>query len=201
MSLLTKIKSWFAFTTSKPTARKGKSTAEYSKTFVGAMSGLGSGIPLVGIVWKQPVQKLVDRIRKNLGADTIMATWTQRNTIRDYIIKNHSKYNRIVLIGHSLGATAATHIAEDLEKQNITVDLVIIGDESLDGVGKLKDVAFGSNVKRVVEYHWGLDTVRFHKRFRGEHRFVKVSGGHTASFNKKDTQDDIVGEVIKVMKN
>jgi len=50
--------------------------------------------------------------------------WWEKSA-RDYIIENKDKYNKIIILWHSQWADSAVELANSLEKENITVNLLV----------------------------------------------------------------------------
>jgi hypothetical protein len=81
-------------------------------------------------IFSEGMDALADEINTQVGATAVSVANEERDRLRDWIVANHQRMNNepLVLLGHSYGADDMIRIAEALQKENITVDLVCLID-------------------------------------------------------------------------
>lgn len=100
-------------------------------------------------VFSLGMNQLATRAQKELGINSMSVATTEWPRLSNFIIKEHKAGQLeppLILIGHSYGADDQIKVAEELNKANITVDLLV----TLDAV---TPDAVPPNVKRVMNLY------------------------------------------------
>lgn len=150
-------------------------------TLVVGMSGWWSGIfPFL----RKPITLVFDALDDEPGLVFIQKTWRGQKEILEFIQRDPTIYRKIILLGHSYGADACTHLAAGLAISSIEVDLFVSLDKGMDSF-VIIDKAIMNNVKRVDEYHVIYQRLMFVPGWKGVHNYYDVEsepGAHTSTF-------------------
>ena len=174
------------------------------KILVCGLTGLGSGcLPF----FKRPIALVFDELRRRpIGGDItfVQRVWNRHKDVSDFIRDHAHEYERIVLLGHSYGASAATRVIEAVDP--IQIDLFICEDQGLDSFF-ITDVPVRENCRVVREFHVVYERIRFTSAFNNsplnKHHFEdsgKLPGGHTSTFTKPAMVKRIAGLIEEVAK-
>ena len=105
---------------------------------------------------------LADEINTQVGASAVSVANEERDRVREWIVSKHTQMNNepLVLLGHSYGADDMIRVAQYLQTQNITVDLVVL----IDPVTPPK---VPTNVKRVYCVYKSQPLTDWYPAWRG----------------------------------
>lgn len=165
-------------------------------TFLGTLTGWWSNIfPHL----RRPADDLIAAVAAEPGIATMQRHWRKWPDIADHLAS--VRYRRIVIYGHSYGASAATHLAADLDRRGIAVDLFISADQGLDSIF-IRDVPVTRNVRRVDEMRVAYERLKFVPGWAGEHNFEQVGRPsilrHTSTFTAPAMVERLARRVIGV---
>lgn len=160
------------------------------KSLVCGLTGLGSG--LLSFVFQKPITLVFDDLRRRPVARDItfvQRVWNKHDDVSDYIRDHAHRFDKIILLGHSYGASAATRVIEKVDP--LQIDLFISEDQGLDSFF-ITDVPVRENCRVVREFHVVYERLRFSADFNNsllnKHYFEdsgKLPGGHTSTFTNK----------------
>lgn len=114
----------------------------YSDGQVYTMRGLGG-------IFSRGMNRLEDNLEFNHQVRTSSTIWYKAHELSDFIAENHKNgtlKGPIILIGHSLGANEQIKVAKYLEKDNVSVDLLLT-------VDAVAPITVPSNVKEVLNIY------------------------------------------------
>lgn len=140
----------------------------------------------------------MDQIEEQLRAQGIAAETRNHVSWRSIAAEIAADYRGkrqlgpIAIVGHSYGATAATLLTAELEKQNVPVALVVAIDPSF-------EVSVGKNVRRAVAFHTrSFPGLTAGPGFRGSLQNIAVSGtGHITIDKDQSVQAQTVAAIKK----
>lgn len=162
------------------------------------MTGWWSGLiaPL-----RKPVELVLEEVEKRSPLTKChQGTWHAAEEFSKLI--PYSLYDRIVVLGHSYGASAATHLMH--MRKDITFDLFISMDQGLDSLF-IVDKPIGSNCLRVDEWHVAYEGLTYAPGWSGEHNFYEHGGvgamlRHTSFFTQEHIVEQMVERVLEVIR-
>jgi hypothetical protein len=114
-------------------------------------------------IWSRGMDVIAQRVEKELGVDATSLANQEWRSLAQYITTEHRAgrwYGPLVLVGHSYGCDDQVRVAKHLNKDGISVDLLLLVDPTTPGL-------VPANVKRCVDIyksHPGTDALPF---FRG----------------------------------
>ena len=151
-----------------------------------------------GSIFSTGLTKLANQLKQNGVEPTTLSHGAWRRAEQE-ILEKRQKYGRvpIVIIGHSLGANSAIHLAEALQKKGVNVDFIA-------SYAATVTLAVPSNVRNVTNYYfkkgWG-ESMTKGSGFSGRLDNRDVSTIHGMNhFNVDDDptlRDEVVGNVLR----
>ena len=151
-----------------------------------------------GSIFSTGLTKLADQLKQNGVEPTTLSHGAWRRAEQE-ILQKRQKFGRmpIVIIGHSLGANSAIHLAEALQKKGVNVDFIA-------SYAATVTLAVPSNVRNVTNYYfkkgWG-ESMTKGSGFSGRLDNRDVSTIHGMNhFNVDDDptlRDEVVGKVLR----
>lgn len=166
-------------------------------TFVGGLTGFAS---LIFSGLRKPIELPFEMLRGHAGIELVQRHYRKHGDITQHLIATKGRYRKIVILGHSYGASGATWIFPELLRHGIEVDLFISEDQGLDSLF-IKDKAITRNVREVDQYHVVYERLGFASDFSGKHNYYDVSrwpGGHTDTFTRDAVVRRIVDRILEV---
>ena len=178
--------------------------------FVVGLTGLGSSMfsgfrkPI-----ELPFKELSIRATTTGHNVFIQRVWDKWEEAYMEVVRAYKPGDKVVILAHSWGASAATLLAARLAAKGIFIDLFISEDQGLDsiwlkGLEKafvVRDVPVGANVKELWEIHVVYERLTIAKSFMGKHVYEdagSLPGGHTTTFTSDAFVDRVVARINAV---
>lgn len=170
--------------------------------YIGLITGLGSSLPGLGLVWTKWARSLQKRLaihyfgRAEVKIMRVSSDGTSEKKFFDAVLNDHhtGRLGKVVGAGHSNGCRDWLFGAKSMYPK-IGVNYLGLIDMTL---GEFGAEAYG-NINHLDEFHAILERVDFHPSFfesSSSHDYFKINKGHTAAANDKSVQDRIFNQII-----